>query len=276
MSMRILPVLIILLLIPSFTAVPVKMVSPIQKTLQDGDELFIGTIGPGQTIEVQINPQVTEGGIYGEGGQYDIADVTSVPSGWGKEQSKLYGDPLQVKISAAKDAAPGMYSTNITVIDEQNGEYLWNLTFIAKINVTWDILDLSVTPAQQTVGIDQPAQYEIKVTNKGSASDSYTVSASGAKQWEFVKPIYIPAQSSRTVIYELSGSEEEYYSPTIQVISSSSDNIHTEKNVTFEVKSDLLGDYRATNNGVLLFPVFEMPVFSLAGLVSALLGIIGL
>jgi hypothetical protein len=275
MSMRILSVLLILLLIPTFTAMPIKMVSPVQKTLADGDEVFIGTIGPGQTIEVQIYPKVTSGGIYGKGGLYDLAEVTSKPAGWSSEASKLYGNPLQVKITAAKDAPAGSYISNITVIDEKNGEELGNVTLLARINVTWDVLDLEVTPAKQTVGIDQPAQYVITVTNKGSASDTYTVSASGAKQWEFVKPIYIPAQSSRTVIYELSANEEEQYSPTIKVVSSSSNNIHTEKNVSFEVKSDLLGDYKATNNGVLLFPVFEAPIYSLAGLVAALLGSLG-
>jgi hypothetical protein len=273
--MRIISVLLILLLIPAFSAVPVKMVSPIQKTLQQGDEIFIGTIGPGQTLEVQIFPKVTEGGIFGKGGQYDLADVTAKPAGWSSEKSQFYGDPLQVKITAAKDALAGMYFTNITVIDEKNGEELGNVTFIAKVNVTWDVLDLNINPTSQTVGIDQPAQYVITVTNKGSASDTYTVSASGAKQWEFIKSIYIPAQSSRTVIYELSGNEEEYYSPTIKVVSSSSSNIQTEKNVTFEVKSDLLGDFKATNNGVLLFPVFEAPIYSLAGLIAAILTSLG-
>jgi hypothetical protein len=174
------------------------------------------------------------------------------------------------------DAAPvGLYLVNITVVDENNGHKLGNLTFTAKINITWDILDVEVNPAHVTVGPNQPAQYEITVKNKGSASDTYTVSASGAKQWEFTKPIYIPAKSSRTIFYEMAAEEEEYYQPTISVVSASSANIYTEKNVTFSVRSGLIGDYNATNNGVILFPVFETPIYSFAGFVAAILTSLG-
>jgi hypothetical protein len=269
--MRILALIAILLIIPLASSVPVQMMAPLSKVVDTGDEVFIGTIGPGQTIDVQIFPYVYEGGIYGDGGQYDLAQVSAKPDGWSSEKSKLYGDPLQVKLTADKDAKQGIYHANITVIDEKNGHMLGNVTFRVRVNVTWDVLDFDVTPSNVVVGPGQPAQFKINVVNKGAASDTYTVSSSGARQWEFVKPIYIPAKSSREVIYEMVADEEEFYQPTIKVVSASSPNINMEKNVTFEVRSDLFGDYKATNNGVLLFPVFELPIYSLAGLISAVL-----
>jgi hypothetical protein len=268
--MRIFAILTILLLIPLASSVPVKMMAPLNKIVDNGDEVFIGTIGPGQTIDVQIFPDVYEGGIYGKGGKYDLADVTGKPDGWSSEKSKLYGDPLQVKLTADKNAKEGVYYANITVMDENDGHKLGNVTFRVKVNITWDVLDFDVTPAHVLVGPNQPAQFKINVINKGAASDTYTVSSAGAKQWEFVKPIYIPAKSSREVIYEMAADEEEFYKPTIKVVSASSSNIAMEKNVTFEVRSDLLGDYKATNNGVLLFPIFEMPIYSLAGIIAAI------
>lgn len=273
--MRIWPIFFLLLLFPVFTAVPVKMVKPLQQEIRHGDEVFIGTIGPGQTLDVQVYPYVTEGGIYGKGGQYDLLDVSEKPAGWSSEASKLYGNPLQAKITADKNASQGMYYANITVQDYKDGHKLGNVTFRAKINVTWDVLDVDVKPSHVLVGPGQPAQFMITVVNKGSASDTYTVSATGAKQWEFIKPIYIPAKSSRTVIYELTAYEEEYYRPQIKVVSASSSNIHAEKNISFTVRSDLLGDYKATNNGVMIFPIFEAPVYSLAGLVAAFLSSLG-
>jgi len=256
-------------------AVPVKMVMPFEQTLDNGDEIFLGTIGPGQTLELRIDPQVTSGGIYGKGGVYDTAEVTTLPVGWSTEPSKLYGKPLQVKITANKDAPEGEYTALVTVNDENNGEQLGNVRFRVKINITWDVLDMEVNPEQATTGPEQPTEFAITVTNKGSASDSFTVSAIGVKRWEFAKSIFVPARSSRTIFYEITGFEEETYNPAIGVVSDSSPNIHEEKNVTFIVRSDLLGDFKATNHGVLLFPVFEAPIYALAGIIAAALGSLG-
>ena len=206
--MRFLPIPIILLLLPVACSVPVAMMAPLDMAVENGDEIFIGAIGPGQTIEVQIFPDVYEGGIYGDGGKYDLADVVSKPDGWSSEKSKLYGNPLQVKITADKNASEGTYHADIIVIDENDNHRLGNLTFRVKINVTWDVLGLEVAPAHILVGPGQPAQFRINIVNKGAASDTYIVSSSGARQWEFVKPIYIPAKSSREVVYEMAADEE--------------------------------------------------------------------
>jgi len=267
--------LIMLMFSAIAVAVPVKMVMPFERTLDNGNEVFLGTIGPGQTMEIRIEPMVTAGGIYGNGGQYDIAEAADLPAGWSSTPSALYGKPLQVKITADKDAPEGEYKSTINVVDEKNGEQLGNVTFFAKINVTWDVLGMDVTPPQATTGPEQPTEFMITITNKGSASDTYTVSATGVKRWEFVKSIYVPARSSRTIFYEITGYEEETYTPTIGVVSVSSQNIHAEKNVSITVRSDLLGDFKATNHGVLLFPVFEAPIYALAGIIAAVLGSIG-
>jgi len=250
-------------------AVPVRMTAPFEQAVNNGDEVYLGAIGPGQTVEVRIDPIVTTGGIYGQGGKYDMAQVIYEPKGWSSEPSMLYGNPLQVKITADKDAPEGEYYADVAVIDENNGEKLGNVTFRVRMNVTWDVLDMDVTPASVVVGPGQPAQYAITVTNKGAASDTYNVSSTGVKRWEFVKPIYVPARSSRTVDYEITGYEESSYNPTIRVVSVSSPNIHEERNVTFTARSDLIGDYIATGHGTLIFPVFEAPIYGLAGIIGA-------
>ncbi|HID72639.1 TPA: hypothetical protein EYP38_01745, partial [Candidatus Micrarchaeota archaeon] len=102
----------------------VRVVAPIEFEVNEGDIIDLGTIGPGQTIEVQIEPKVDTGGMLGQGGYYDMAQATVLPEGWSSEPSKLYGRPLQVTITAAPDAPEGDYSAKVTVIDERNGEEL--------------------------------------------------------------------------------------------------------------------------------------------------------
>jgi hypothetical protein len=256
----------------SFSATSVTIVSPLSGVVGSGDVMDVGTIGPGQTVSILISRTVTTGGLHGEGGFMDQAMATDLPPGWTTQESKLYQDPLQVTVSANPDAAPGTYTFRVTVIDEKNGEKLGNVTFLAKVKVTWDVMDFDVSPKQVTVGPGQPARFTITVTNKGSASDAFAVSAIGARKWDFKKPVFVPSMSTKTIHYEVVGSEEDTYTPIIRVVSLASSNIAGEKNVTLIVRSDLFGDYKATNHGTLIFPVFEGPVYALAGLLSNFFG----
>ncbi len=250
----------------------VTVISPQAGEVSNGDIVDLGTMGPGQTVSILIGKTVTTGGIHGMGGMMDQAMATDLPAGWSTQPSKLYQDPLQVTVSANPDAPEGNYTFRITVIDENNGEKLGNVTFMARVKVTWDVMDFGVSPTRLTVGPGQPARFAITVTNKGSASDAFEVSATGSRKWDFRKQIFVPAQSTKTIHYEVVGTEEDAYTPTLKVVSLSSHNIAAEKNVTVSVRSGLFGDYAATNHGTLLFPIFEAPVYALAGLLSNFFG----
>src|SRR4030095_7224481 len=262
--------LALLLLLASAFALDLE--SPHVTDIRTGDVVDLGTIGPGQTVELRVVREVKTGGIYGEGGIYDRAFAEDLPRGWTSQESDLYQNPMQVTISADPDAPEGDYKVRVTVIDEGDGEHLGNVTFIAKVQVNYDVMDFDVSPSYINVGPGQPARFSIKITNKGSTSDVFQVSALGVKRWELIKPVYVPAQSTRTVQYEIVGDEEETYRATVKAESLASKNIVDEKNVTLFIHSDLLGDYKATNNGPMVFPIFEAPIYSLAGLLSNLFG----
>lgn len=260
--------LIALLAVPlSFS---IQTIEPVAMEVADGGTIDLGVMGPGQTMPLVIHPIVYNGGKFGKGGRYDIAIVTEVPKGWKGENSKLYGKPLQVGISAAKNAPDGTYYAKIVVSDENNGELLGNITITAKIRITRDIMESSVTPKTASVGPGQPAKFLITIRNKGTASDLYVVSSEGVKRWAFRKYVHMPPLSTKTIAYEVTENEEESYYPTIKVVSNSSVVISAEHNVSFTVSSNLLYDYKATNYGVLIFPTFELPIFGLAGLLSNL------
>jgi len=262
----------LLMLVTCTFVYSLNLIAPQNKEIKGGEILYLGEIGPGQTVELRLDPMVNVGGIYGDGGYYDTAIISSKPEGWSSTQSLLYANPMWVTLSANPNAAEGEYYANITVIDERYGEKLDNITFTIKVKIKWDILDVSVTPTSVTVGPNQPAVYKIQVTNKGAASDDYEISTVGTKKWDFRKPVFIPAHGTRTITYEVAASDEETYQPVIKVVSRSSQNIHKEQKVALTVKSDLKGDLKAINNGLLLFPVFEAPIYALGGLISNLLG----
>lgn len=263
---------ILLIFVGFLFAVPVQLITPVSQELQGGEVIDLGSIGPGQTVTLEINPSVQTGGIHGIGGKYDLAWAEELPEGWKGKQSKLYGNPLQVAISAASNANEGDYTAKVIVGDEEDAEQLGNLSFNVKIHITWDVMDSSVTPKSVVTGPGQPARYYITITNKGSTGDVFEIRSKGIERWRFAKQTYVPAQSSKTIFYEIVEEEEEFYEPIIEVVSSSSDIIKEEHKVEFQVSSDLLADYKATNNGILLFPIFESAIYSFAGLIANLIG----
>jgi len=250
----------------------IDMLSPVAVRVHDGDTVFIGDMGPGQTVPIVMNPEVKEGGIYGKGGMYDYVEVMSLPEGWKGVNSKLYGTPKQVEVTAAKDAAEGNYTVVLRAIDENNADGLGNVTFSVVVRVRHDIMKIAVTPDSQTVGAYQPAQIKVLIRNTGNAPDTVKISSEGMPDWSFTKEIYVPASSLTTVGYEVVGREDEDYDVNIIVESQSSPLIHYERDVEVHVRSNLLSDYRATAHGTLMYPLIEEPIHALMGIIGGLIG----
>lgn len=249
---------------------PVQMIEPMLMEISDGQTVDLGVMGPGQTVEFQLHPKVYKGGIHGIGGNYDLAYAGPLPQGWSSQKSQLYGSPLQVKITADPHAEEGAYTIPVVVEDEGNGEELGTLTFYARVEVSEDVMDFSVSPQRRTVGIGQPARFEILVNNRGSAGDTFRISSKGVQKWDFTKLVYIPPHSSKVITYEVAAFEEEAYSSLISVESSSSERVSASEPILLYVQPDLLSDYKAVNNGALFFPIIEAPVYALIGLLSNL------
>ncbi|MFH1306646.1 MAG: hypothetical protein ABIH83_03255 [Candidatus Micrarchaeota archaeon] len=90
------------------------------------------------------------------------------------------------------------------------------------------------------------------------------------KDWEFEKKIYLPPGASKSFTYEVVGNDEASYRVKYTVQSDSSPLIHDMEEVQLNVKTNLISDYQATSHGVLLFPIIQIPMYALAGLIGLL------
>ncbi|MEM4554527.1 MAG: hypothetical protein QXT25_01615 [Candidatus Anstonellaceae archaeon] len=260
--------LFVILVSPVFS---VRVLYPVVAEVSQQSRIEIGTVGPGQTFAVAVDPKVYTGGKYGLGGSYDLLVATKLPEGWSTAPSKLYSNPLQAEVTVSKDAQDGEYEVEFTLWDEAGSEGLGeNVTFVAKVLVSHDIVDMKIEPSFLSVGAGQPARYTIKVLNKGIANDIFTISSSGVSNWAFQRSIYIPAGTSRTISYEVVGNEESDYSVRISARSASSDKISSSSVVKLEVYTNLFSDWKAINRGVLLFPLTQASAYFVAGLLSLL------
>jgi len=247
------------------------VLSPVSSPVDEGMEISVGNVGPGQTFSVIADPVETTGGRFGIGGAYDRLFASSLPYGWSSAPSKLYSKPLQADITVPKDAPDGDYIVRMTLWDEAGEAGLGgNVSFDVKVSVTRDIMGMKVEPSSLSMGAGQPARYSITIFNNGIANDIFTVGSSGVHDWEFQRSVYIPSKTSKTFNYEVVGNEEADYSVLLWAQSESSDRIRAETPVTLRVNTDLFSDFKAVNRGVLLFPLPEAPIYFIMGLLSNL------
>ncbi|MGB9719146.1 MAG: hypothetical protein ACPL06_00955 [Candidatus Anstonellales archaeon] len=245
-----------------------QLVSPMIKEISENETVYLGKIGPGQTMAVEIYPKVFKGGKFGKGGNYDYAYAWELPFKWKSNPSKIYGNPLQVSLTSPPDAEEGNYTIEIDVEDEGNGELLGVFSFFVVVEITHDNLALSIQPEKQTVGIDQPAVFMITIENKVDSGDIFIISSQGVPGWEFSKPVYVPPRSNKTISYEIVYKEEELFAGKIYAQSQSSSVVRQEAGFVVDVHSDFISDCKATNHGTLVFSPFEGLIYSIAGVIG--------
>ncbi|MFA5381560.1 MAG: hypothetical protein WC356_00175 [Candidatus Micrarchaeia archaeon] len=261
---------IIFIIIIGMCFASIELIEPISKNVKNGELIYLGAIGPGQTIGISFNPEIKEGGKYGTGGFWDYIEVTTVPEEWKSSDSKLYSNPSQIEITASKNAPEGNYSSTITIFDEDNADELGNITLYLITEIKHDIMDFEVSPKTKITGANQPAVFTIKIKNKGLVQDKFEISSSDIPDWTFKKSVYVPGNSEKEILYEVVGKEKAEYDIFIKSTSESSDIITESEKVHIKIETNLISDWKATNNGLLIFPIIEAPIYSLMGLISNL------
>lgn len=251
-------------------AAELNVIRPVDRVVQDGSEILLGDVGPGQTVFLEANALVESGGKFGLGGRWDRLEITDVPEGWNSEDSLLYEQPLKARVKVAPDAADGDYVILARAVDIDGQEELGQVDLRLRVRVTRGVFAMEVEPTRVETGATQPASFTITIRNSGVASDAFEISSDGVPAWNFRKTVFVPYGTARQVQYEFASSEEGEYAPVIRVRSVSSPLVGGEKKVSLGVSTSLWSDYRATNNGLLLFPVFEQAAYSVMGLISNL------
>jgi len=246
----------------------IDIVEPKQARITENQEFYLGTVAPGQTIDFQANPVITEGGKFGTGGNWDQIVVDAVPSGWSGEDSKIYERPLKAKIKVSPTAPDGEYEVTLKAVDEGNLDRIGNLTFKLKINVSKEVFNFNVGPESLETGASQPARIKIRIDNTGYASEVFEVYSEGFPAWNYKKYFHVPYLSQADDYYEIVINEEKTVRGKIIIKSTSSSLITYEKNVTVSAKSNVYYDYKATSHGILLFPFSEQIIYSLISLIS--------
>ncbi|RME79396.1 MAG: hypothetical protein D6769_02655, partial [Methanobacteriota archaeon] len=213
-----------------------------------------------------INKYVYQGGRFGKGGSYDMAKATKLPVSWTSKESKLFDNPLQVKVMSPQDAEEGNYTFSIVLSDWENAELLGNFTFNVVVTITNDVVDSSLDKRVYAVGPDQPLRLVSTIYNKGNVGDVYVVKAT-VDGMEKTKEVFVPPNSLASTAFEFSFSDKDTYNGELIVESKHSPAISSTNNFTVVVEGTLFEDAGATGKGSLLLFLPFQPIYDVLYLI---------
>ncbi len=252
----------------------ITLLEPVQQTVGE-TPISLGVIGPGQTIAVKfardtglpapINPTT------GKNALWDQASIVTptLPAGWGSKDSLKYENPLTVYVTSSPAAEKGEYNFSIAFTDEYEGTPTQVADF--KVTVDPDVLDVGLVEPTVSAGIGQPAIFQLVAKNKGAASDTFTIKASGLPyDWQFTKTFFLPRGKEASVYFEVVGNIQKEVPFQINITSISSSKITKTANARVVTTSDLFQDAKSASLGLPLFPSAEQQIYALFGLVANL------
>lgn len=274
--------LVIFLLAASLNvwASKIQVRDPVEKELYgpEPEILDLGVVGPGQKIEILASRNSGEASKLRPPNEavWDKLVVVgeTLPLGWKGVDSLLYEDPMRAFVILDKNASDGEYVFETKALNTY--EDVPPLVFKAKVRVSRNVLDASVSKTTVKSGVGQPAIYSFVLTNKGSASDVFEISAASGLPgtWRYVKEVFVPHNSKVLTRYEVVSEEQGEFQITFKVKSLSSPAISVEQKTLLVAESSLFEDAKSSSHGILLFPSIVQVIYSLLGLIANLVQIL--
>jgi hypothetical protein len=251
----------------------VLSVQPVKQTLANGDTIDLGVVGPGQKIELEISRSSNIFNQFKEEEQWDrlkIDDLT-LPPAWISEYSLRYEANPKAFVIVDREAPDGGYEFFLYTERDYGSAGQNPVRFKAKVRVTKDVLAMEIISKKVKAGVDQPAEFMIRIKNLGSANDAFNLDVlSGLpRSWNFKKQVYVPHNSEKIVPYEVGASEQSDFDVTFKAQSLSSKTIYATDTALLMVRSDIVSDMKSVGNGVILFPYIEQSVYYLLGLIAS-------
>ena len=258
-------ILVFLMFLSTFVAADIHLVSPVDETIPNGGTVFLGNVSPGQSFEIKVTPDITFGEREITVDKWDYLEIlTSLPSDWDTQNSEISTSVLVAKVTVPKNAAAGQYYARIRTTDT-GGDVIPSeatLTFTVLPGLTKP----SLTAPLRTITQDEVAEFQITILNTSIASDVVSIETDLPASW--YTPTMIPIKPSQNVnasifVRPLGSGTKDF---KIFVKSTNSGENVASFNARIISNTTLGGALNSAKEGPILYPSFELPVYSLINL----------
>jgi len=273
-------VLFFLFLLQPAAAAHVKVLAPVEKTVDVGnaDALDLGLVGPGQKLELIVSVGAGEISKAGQTdskkeAEWDWLQVvhSSLPQGWSGQDSLRFESPMKAFVVVAKDAPDGDYYFEFKVNDDFEG--VTQMTIKAKARVRRELLSLRIVDEPVKLESNTKGTFQIELHNLASANDAFQLSLSGLPhqtEENTGQQIFVPLNSKVKVSVPVTAAEVGEYAIEFKAVSLSSPAIWDAKGTTLFAGTTLTSDLKAAGRGMLLFPSAAAAIYSLLSVLSGI------
>ncbi len=248
----------------SASAMYLQIVGPVSGTVYNNGSIYLGKVGPGESFYVLASAETTNasGKLINIG--WDTLEGVALPNGWYAQASPLYENPMKVKITTSNDTQQGTYHMILRAVNVENYSRLGNLTINAFVNVTPDVLNVSVTPEVVEVGVGQPGNLYITINNTGISDDPFIINAYNLPAWNLPEEVIALHGRSTTFVYPTYIDEPGVYPFSLTVYAATSPFlIRSTYNISLIAKASLLNDFGAVGEGTVLSPIIYEPAYAI-------------
>ena len=240
-----------------------NILGPASATLHNGQSIYLGKVGPGESFYVEASAATTNASGYLINIGWARLAAENLPSGWYSQPSLLYANPMKMKITVPDSAQNGTYNFTIAAIDVGNYSKLGAFSVTAYVNVTPNVFSMNVNPTSIQSGIDQPTNLYITINNTGISDDPFGISVSGLPAWNFSEQVVALHLTQSTYVYPVYVNESGTYNLNLTVASTTSPAIALSQPIRLVAAASLQNDYSAIGQGVILSPVIFYPSYEL-------------
>lgn len=231
------------------------LVSPLEKQVHANDSIELGSIAPGETLELIFSNK------SGKDFSWSKAEIAKqFPEGWVAVDSEPFAESLAIKITVPKDQAETAQNLKISLINLQDEKT--NESFNATIFVKKNLISAAIMGLQRETKVNSPVEYILSLSNDSIADHKVKVFSTLPDFWFAEKEILLKQKYSKDSIQEvkLVVSPRAYGNKDFSfiVVSETNGNRIDSFNARLKVNPTLKGKYAAAMYG---FPILTPTLF---------------
>lgn len=257
----------LLLLLYSASAY-IYMISPVEDRFENNETVDLGSVQPGETIEIIISNNT---GLGEEKWVQAIAPESNLPTGWASIDSAVGEETFVVRVIVPQNAAENIY--NFKVIAKSSAIGINDESINARLSVEKGLVTASVERKEprEAVYVEQPVYYKIILNNSSIAEHTVVINSTLSCQWfepqEFTVGPKDIAEYEITVIPRIYGKKEFSFNIN-SVLNNSEIGSFTSK---LAVLPTLKGKYSSALHGFPFFTISLLPYYIINSFISLII-----
>ncbi len=269
MFKKFLILIITLVLLASLASGDIFIVSPVERQLSNAESVELGSMQPGETLEINISDST---GLAGDI-LWSSASVPedSLPSGWTATEPAQGGKTLIVTIFVPKEAERNIYNFKVKLSNP--GERVGDEYFNARVFVEKGLITPGIArnEPEQLIVVNNPVSYTLTLNNESIARHIVLVDSTLSADW--FQPLEIELKPKEVKEVELILYPRVYGAKEFKffVKSKLNDELIASFDRTLSIKPTLKGKYSAALYGFPFYPISLFPYYLINGFLSLLI-----